>query len=448
MSNLLKDRESFLLCLGLLLMFLPASVRNLHGNVLSLTLEEAIELSLTQNEEVKIAREAVYDRDAQAGEVRSGILPTLTGQANYTRNIKLPVLFFGTEEGTQQISIGEDNAYDFHLVLEQDIDVFRRVPRALDAAHLYSDIGREDLQQVENEVVFNVKSLYYGVILAEKMEDVAEMSLEQAEDNLRQVESMVREGTRSRFDLLRARVEVSNRNPELIRARNEVELSRSRLKRILGLPLDSEIELTDELTMEAFEMTVNEGIELALSRRPELNSIQKQEEMGKVEVALSRLEYFPTLLFQSRYSMTGQTDRSYPDSEEFARSWNASIGLSLPIFDGLRTSSKINRAQAQLSMTRYQKKKVEEEIRLEVIEAFREIETVREEIMSQEANVEEAEEAYRLSVIRFTNGLATQLEVNDVELALNLARTNYVQSLYDYNTARARVEKAIGEKVR
>jgi outer membrane protein TolC len=448
MSNLLNGRKTFLFCLGLLLIFLPAGVRNLRGDVLSLTLEEAIELSLTQNEEVKIAREAVYNRDAQVGEVRSGILPSLTGQANYTRNIKLPVLFFGTEEGTQQISIGEDNAYDFHLVLEQDIDVFGRIPRALNAAHLYSDIGREDLQQVESEVVFNVKSLYYGVILAEEMKDVAEMSLEQAEDNLRQVESMVREGTRSRFDLLRARVEVSNRNPELIRARNEVELSRSRLKRILGLPLDSEIVLTDELTMETFEMTVDEGIELALSRRPELNSIQMQEEMGKVEVTLSKLEYFPTLLFQSRYSVTGQTDRSFPDSEEFARSWNASIGLSLPIFDGLRTSSKINQAQAQLSMTRYQRKKAEEEIRLEVIETFREIETAREEIMSQEANVEEAEEAYRLSVIRFTNGLATQLEVNDVELALNLARTNYVQSLYDYNTARARVEKAIGEEVR
>jgi outer membrane protein TolC len=420
----------------------------LRGDVLALSLERAIELSLDQNEDVRIAREMVNQRAGNVREVRSGILPSLTGGFNYTRNIRLPVLFFETDEGLQQITIGEANAYNFNLTLDQDIDVFGRVPRAINAANLYSDIGREDQQRVESEVVFNVKEQYYGVILARELRDVAGMSLEQAEANLKQIESMVREGTRSRFDLLRARVEVANRKPELIRARNEVELAESRLKRVLGLPLEQEIDLTDELVMEPFDMKVVEGTELALARRPEIRSIEMEEEMEEVEVDLAWLDYFPSLSLQSRYTIQGQTDQSFPESEEFARSWNASVGMTLPIFDGLRTSGRINQARARLSMARYEKKKIEEEIRLEVIEAFQELESAKEEILSQRANVDEAEEAYRLSTIRFANGLTTQLEVNDVELALNLARTNYIQSLYHYNVALASVERAIGEKPR
>jgi len=448
MSNRIKDELVILFSILFTVTFIAAESGDLKGDALYLSLDRAVEISLEQNEDIQMAREAVDQRNSRVREVRSGALPSLTGGFNYTRNIKLPIIFFETDEGIQQITIGEDNAYDLSLNLEQVVDVFGKVPKALDMAHLFSDIGREDLQRVESEVVFNVKSLYYGVILAERLKDVAEMSLEQAEANLQQVESMVREGTRSRFDLLRARVEVANRNPELIRARNEVELAESRLKRILGLPLDKDIDLTDELKMEPFEMDVEEGIALALSRRPEIRSIQMEEEMVEVQVSLSSLERYPSFFLQSRYLIQGQTNRTFPGNEEIARSWNAGIGLTLPIFDGMKTSSKVDQARAQLSMTRYQKRKVKEGIRLEVIEAFQNLETAREEIMSQQANVEEAEEAYRLASIRFANGLATQLEVKDVELALNIARTNYIQSLYDYNVARARAEKAIGEKVR
>jgi outer membrane protein TolC len=431
----------------LIAMLITMGAADLRADVLSLSLQKAIEIALERNEDIQVAREAVNNRESRVREVRSDALPSLTGRANYTRNIRLPVIFFETEEGLQQITIGEDNAYDFNLTLEQVIDVFGRVPKALKSAHLYSDIGKEDLQRIENEVVFDVRSSYYGVILAEQLRDVASKSLEQAEASLKQVESMVREGTRSRFDLLRARVEVANRKPELIRAENEVELADSRLKRVLGLQFDTEIDLSDELTMVPIEMDVDEGIALALTRRPELRSIDKEVEMGEIQVRLSGLERFPSLFLQSRYSIQGQTDKTFPESEEFARSWNASVGLTLPIFDGLKTSGRINQSRAQLSMARYQKQKAEEEVRLEVFEAFRNLETAKEEILSQQANVNEAEEAYRLATIRFANGLATQLEVNDVELALNLARTNFIQSLYDYNVARARVEQAIGEKV-
>jgi len=445
MPDCLRNARNSMLRFPLLITIAALGNAELRGDVLPLSLARAVELSLERNEDVRIAREAVNQRRGSVREIRSGILPSLTGGFNYTRNIRLPVLFFETDEGLQQITIGENNAYNFDLTLDQDIDVFGKVPRAVNAANLFSDIGEEELQRIESEVIFSVKERYFGVILARKLRDVAAMSLEQAEANLRQVESMAREGTRSRFDLLRARVEVANRKPELIRARNEVELAESRLRRVLGLSLEQEIDLTDELEMESFEMTVEEGMERALSDRPEIRSIEMEEKMEEVEVDLAWLDYLPSLNFQSRYTIQGQTDRSFPESEEFARSWNASVGMTLPIFDGLRTSGRINQARAQLSMARYEKKKVEEEIRLEVIEAFQDLESAKEEILSQQANVDEAEEAYRLSTVRFANGLTTQVEVNDVELALNLARTNYIQSLYNYNVALARVERAIGD---
>ncbi len=449
MAATIRNRSAALTIWMILPALLFAGAGDLPADVLSLSLEDAIELSLEKNEDVRVAWETVREREARVGEVRGDILPSLTGEFNYNRNLRLPVIFFGSGDSTVQITIGEDNAYDINLTLQQDIDILGRVPRALRAANLYSDIGQVDLEQVESEVVFTVKSLYYNVILAAELRSVAEMALEQSEANLRQVEAMVREGTRSRFDLLRARVEVANRRPELIHAKYEEELSQSRFKRVVGLPLDTEIELTDELTFEPYEMSLDEGTALALEKRPELRSVRMQERMSEIEVTLSRLDHFPSLSFLSRYSWQGQTsERFFPESNEIARSWFAGVGLTWPIFDGLKTRSRINQARAQLSMAKYRKMKAEEEVRLDVIEAFRDLESSMEEIQSQEANVEEAEEAYRLASIRFANGLATQLEVNDVELALNRARTNYIHSLYNYNVARARVERAVGKKVR
>ncbi|MFQ5382662.1 MAG: TolC family protein, partial [Dehalococcoidia bacterium] len=117
-------------------------------DALRLTIDEAVALALERNEDVRVAREAVEDREAGAREIRADALPSLTGDINYTRNLKLPILFFGTDEGTQQISIGEENAYDFSLNLEQTIDIFGRVPKALGVAHLFSEIGEEDLRRV------------------------------------------------------------------------------------------------------------------------------------------------------------------------------------------------------------------------------------------------------------------------------------------------------------
>jgi outer membrane protein TolC len=449
MTGQIGDRLSFLILSVIISALLVLSTGNLPAEVLSLSLEDAIALSLEKNEDVRVAWEMVREREARIGEAWGDILPSLTGEFNYNRNLKVPVIFFDRGSGLEPIPIGEDNAYDISLTLQQDIDILGRVPRAISAANLYSDIGHVDFERVESEVVFNVKSLYYGVILAAELKSVAEMTLEQAEANLGQVEAMLREGTRSRFDLLRARVEVANRRPELIQARHGEELSRSRFKRAVGLPLDTEIELTDELTFESFDMSINEGTAIALEKRPELRTVRMEERMSDIEVTLSKLDYFPSLLLLSRYSWQGQTsEKFFPENDEFAQSWFAGVGFTWPIFDGLKTRSRINQARAQQSMSRYRKKKAEEEVRLDVIEAFRDLESSREEIMSQEANVEEAEEAYRLASIRFANGLATQLEVNDVELALNRARTNYIQSLYNYNVARARVEKAVGKKVR
>jgi len=446
MRDIVGTRFGTMLGLGVASIFLAVTPGWLQGEALSL--REAIEQSLERNEEIQAAREAVRQREGRVREVRSGAFPSLTADFSYTRNIKLPVIFFETEEGVQQITIGEENAYSLSFGLEQTIDLFGRVPKALDVAHLYAGIGEENLVQVESEVVYSVKRFYYGAVLAEELSAVAGKSLEQAEASLSQIESMVREGTKSRFDLLRARVEVANRKPELIRAQNQAELSKSRLRRIIGLPLDEEIRLTDKLLMEPLEIGLDEGIQLALSRRPELRSVRMDEEMGEVQLGLAGLERYPEFFFSSNYSFQGQTEEAFPEDREIARSWAAGVGFRFPLFDGMRTSGKVDQARAQLSMARYRKVQAEEEVRLEVLEAFRDLEAAEEEIRSQQANVEEAEEAYRLATIRFTSGLSTQLEVNDVELALNLARTNFYQSLFNYNTAKARVEKAIGEEVR
>ncbi|UCG53501.1 MAG: TolC family protein, partial [Candidatus Latescibacterota bacterium] len=154
---------------------------------------------------------------------------------------------------------------------------------------------------------------------------------------------------------------------------------------------------------------------------------------------------FPMLELVGNYTVQGQeSGKLFPGSDRFAESMGIGLSFSFPIFDGFENRGRVAQARADHSAAKYALQKTEKAVALRLQELFDQLAAEKENLESQSATVAMAEEAYRLALVRFTNGLSTSLELEDAELALTSARLNYTEAVFKYMVARKSFEYAMG----
>jgi outer membrane protein TolC len=246
----------------------------------------------------------------------------------------------------------------------------------------------------------------------------------------------------SKFDLLRSEVQVANLKPQAIRARNSIEVSALGLKTILGVALDTPIEVRGELAPAPLDAAAEGVIEEALAQRPELRQLDYQRRMAGESLKIARGSLLPTLAIGGAYNF-------WSDALKFRKgSWQnyytINLSLSLPIFDGFESRARIGQSKAAIRELDLTRRGLSDAIAFEVRQAVLNNTQARETLMSQEKNVEQAREAVRIAELNYAEGLATNLDVSTAQVALSQARTNYSQALYDCVISQAQLEKAVG----
>jgi len=451
---ILKFRRRGLLCAlllgGLVLGGVGSSRAQIAGRPLSL--EDAVELALERNETLRIAVEEEHRAAGAVKEAWAGALPNIALEGTYQGNFKKPAFFAPEEFGGGKFEIGEDVEVQGRLRVDQVLYAFGRVGNAVKFANIYQEISSRGVDRARSDVVYAAKEAYFRVLLMREVANIHRLSLRQAKAHLAQVEERHAKGTASRFELLRARVEVKNREPEVIGGENDLALSFQDLKRILGLDGEANPILTDALAYAAAEIEEKEAVTEALARRPEILSLELNVEGRERILAIERAGVLPTLGLYGQVTLQGQSDRNHltgPFYEERrAVSTSAGIALTIPLFDGFRTRGKVQQARSSLRRAEYELEQAVKGVRLEVTKAVQDLESLRLEYESQQATVALAEEAYRIAETRFASGLSTQLELNDAETALDFARTNFAEMLYRYNVAVAHLERVLGRTSR
>lgn len=414
----------------------PAPVR--------LSLEEAVRRAVALNEEVLMARADRARTEGLVREVRARSLPEITANFGYTRNIQRPVLFFNTPEGVQQISIGNDNDYAVGLSFRQALLDFSIGP-ARAAARLSEDATAAQVEGARTRAALEARTAYYRTLLDRALLRVQEQALEQARARLEEVELQHRAGTASEFDLLTAQVEVDNIRPRLIEARNRYRLQTDRLRRIVNLPLETPVELTDSLGRT--EYTVPEDpAAYALENRADLASQRTRVALERQNLTAQENEALPAFELVASLSRRGSSDEFFPGEEDFSQSATAGLNVSLPLFDGRQRAGRVQQARATVDREGYRLEQLADDVRLEVQGGLQAVEATAERIEASESNVRRAERALEIAQTRFRNGLSTQVELNDAELAATEARTNYAQALFDFNVALAGLRAALGDR--
>lgn len=416
-----------------------------------LTLEDAVRLGLEKSRSLEIAR---LDRQMASAKIRetwSEVLPQITSGFTYTRSLKPSVLFFpnvfgGDPTEFTPLEISADNSASATLDLRQKIFDGAAIA-GIRAASVVRKMSDEAYRNAESAVVADIKQSYFDVLISRDRLKLIRQSIERWELAQKDTRAMFRQGVAADIDTLQAYLSVENLRPDLIQAENLVGISMTRLKNAMGISADSEVTLTGKLEVPpaSYPADIASAYREALQSRPDLRQLELQVAAEDEKVFAARAERFPVL------SAFGQLETQSAFNDDVALSdsnWpvSSAVGLqvSLPIFTGFRISSRVE--QAKISrlqvMTRYADLKSSIRTEVEVrLSAFREAQK-RIEVQSKTISV--AERSYRISQLRFREGIGSRLELNDAELQLNRAKTNYLQAVYDYMTASVQLDRALG----
>jgi outer membrane protein len=423
-------------------------------DTLRLTLDQAVQRALEQSFAMRLARADVLEANGQVREALSSALPQVTGSLTYTRQFASIYQGLGGNDTSsfgklfQDTPFGAPNTWNFQVQATQLLWTGGKIGAGLAAARSVRSIARLQQSETAADVTYQVTQAYWNAALQQRLLAIAAENLDLARRQLHQVQLFREAGTRAEYDLLRARVDAANQEPPVVAARNDYDLAVLDLKRLLNVPADRPLVLASDLESPGETIPVLAADSLSGPDRPALAaaevSVSQQQELLQV----ARADRWPTLSASTTYNEQAFPQRVFPSSpDQFRRGWNGELKLSFPIFLGFRTSARVEQARAGLLKAQAQRDQVRTQIELDVAQARAEVARTRALLVARRETVTQAQRAHYLAGVRYTNGIATQLEVSDARLAAQQAQVNEVQATRDYLVALARLERALGHPV-
>ncbi len=436
----------------LALLFIGSSIilAQNHNEVLVVTLKEAIDIALEKNWDVKLSEKDILRAEEQINEAYSNAFPRLEFNGRYVRNIKLPVLFlpsgtpFNETGKTQTLELGSDNAYDLTLSMNQVI-YSQKVNTAIQVASEYSELSKTANRGTRNDLILNVKKAFYNVLLMQELLKVSQQGNEVAKANYENVEALYKQGVASEYDFLRAEVQLANTQPMLIQTANGLELAKNYLKNILAVDITRPIEVKGEFLFEEIPSAFIESISYeSIQEHPLVKQLEIQSSLLDKNITIQKADYFPTLAAFGSYSFQAQDNTFNFKDYLWAKSFMVGLNLSYTLFDGFGRGARIEQALIDKEKVDLTKRKVEEGLKIKIMQAKMSMEEAKKRINAQSKSLEQADKALKIAQTRYKSGVGTQLELIDTQAAMTIARTNYAQAIYDYLTAKADWENAVG----
>jgi len=412
-----------------------------------LTIDKVVDRALDHNRQLLSAREGLSSSEGEIISARAGALPQLSLDGRYTRNLTRQEIFLGSEK----IPISRNNDFDLTLSLTQPLYIGGKVRSALAIAKIYKDYSVAKVEEVRRNIVYQAEAVFYNAVLAKSNLDVIKKAYEQKSYSLEIAEKNYDQGMISEYELLRARVEKLNVEPQMVAAESNLNVSRKQLKSFIGLPLQEDIKLVAPLDdTSATELpTLDSLLDQAIAKRPELREaiLEKQGRKKAIQIAKSDWLY-PSLSLNGTYQWSASTDNFSIRSQEQFDNWRVSLLLNIPLFDGGKAIGEVRKAKATYYQAELAEKQLYDDIKLEVEAAYDKMVQARKALTSQNETIVQAEEAMRIADLSYESGMATQLEVLAAQTALTQARTQLAETIFNLRLARAQLKKATGYDIK
>ena len=416
----------------------------------NLRLSEAIALS--SNPEV-----AATGYDAAAAQARKegawgAMLPSLSAQGAYTRYLDDQRLVPARYNG--EVGTFSDTIYSGDLVVKMPLFAGGRLINEARAAKRLSQAAEHRLARTREELVFNVTSVFYGILAQERLIESLSFSREALDSHLKRVNDLIAAQKAAKVDRLRTEVRLADVRQKIVTEQNSLTIQKQLLTNLMGVETTSR---TLELQGELDESTTNslsleEGVAAAFANRPDYLAVRKEPEAQAKRVDVARAGHAPTVNLFGPYGgrwaadPTAQLDSegnvmSGDDSEDIG---SVGIGMEISLFQGGRIAARVKKERAKLAAAQERFHKLELQMRLEVETAFLNLDSASERVQTLRKSVEQAEESLRIERQKYDLGKGAIVDVLDTQAALLDAQTNYYRALADVQVARAQIELATG----
>ncbi len=407
------------------------------------SLDEALSLALKNNSAVITAKLDKLQAEQKVSEVYSqNLVPTLTLNSRYQRAIKKQVFYIAG----QRLEIGSDNSLTNTVDATQSLPILGTpVFSGIRIAEYYLRVKEEGILAAANDVKNNVRNSYFSVLLSKAVLDVNRLTLQNAQDNLKVVEAKYRNGVATEFDYLRAQVRVDNSAPVLTKSERNYDLSRKALLNSIGLKSIRDLEVSGTLTYDSNEVwgntdyVINQVSENYVAVR-QLNINRKiNEELVRVDKA----NFLPKLYLFGQYALSSSENDGRPINDyRFFNTLNLGMGLSWDL-NLFRNSFKVNQSEIEVKKNEEQIRDLQQKLRLTAESSIIALEDAKERILSQQKTVALAERSLELANASYRAGALNQIDVQSAELSLSESRLAYLQAIYDYQIAKAGIQKLL-----
>lgn len=416
------------------------------------SMNEALDYALIHNPDLQVAASSVNELEQARGEVFANFLPDLKLEGGYTyldnipqieidMDVRIPVPGMAPVSINKKIDQGYHDNYQAQLKLSQILFASGQVYYADRAMQKAVAAGGSRLEAARLKVTQMTAQAYLGVLITEQVAAAQHAALTNAREHLRHVENRHRFGAATKFELLRAQVEVSNLEPQATEADKNVARARTMLRRAAGPPDDITLILTDNLDAPAGPATDKDYQSLATAQRSELDAYRQAAAAAEDQARSRRGTMLPAVMLMGTYGY----QKPYFMNNEWETNWTVGIGVSIPLFDGLQGYRQMKRAQAQAETASRQRNQVAADIRTEVEQALLDTDEARVRIGETRRNTERAAQMLVIAEDSYKAGAVTSLEVIDAQLAATAAQVAYFKALYDYRVARVNLAASTGD---
>ena len=401
---------------------------------IDMTLDKCIELALGNNPQINAAFHDILASDSRIKQVWSNYFPQLSWQTGYTRIRQLQL----------SDALGRNLTFNYYILgqvtLQQMLYDFGVTQNQATIKRLDYEAYKTTLGATINNVIFQTKDAYYNLLFAFENKRVAEDTVNKFEMFYNQAKAFYEIGMNPKVDVTIAEVNLSNAKLQLIQADNAVNLAVARLNNVMGVPFIDQYNVQERLKYQPVDITFNKSVEIARDARPELKLAELKVESANQTLKHVKKSYFPTLSIEGQFQLGG-------------KSWTSNHGyniggyLNFPTVNGMLIKNEIQEARYLYDKEIANAKNTQNQIYLEIQNAYLLLEEKKNQMPVAMLGVKQAKENYELSYGRYRVGEANPTELKDAQINYQQAQLNYYNALYQYSSAKASLEKAIGKNL-
>jgi outer membrane protein len=391
----------------------------------ALDLNQAIDLSIKNSKQLKVSGAKIDEATAALTEATQKKLPDAGISGSYLRlnnpNLDLKTKTNSGSGGSGSAPKVSQAAYG---ILNAALPIYTggRIRFGIESARFLAQAAKLDADNDKDEVIENTVEAYVNLYKARAAVDLVNENLLQAQQRVKDLTNLEKNGLLARNDLLKAELQESNTELSLLDAQNNWQLANIRMDIMLGLPIKTELVLDSSVLSQKFEEKIlDDYVQAAIKNRKDLEAIDLRKQAAETGVKATKGEYYPNLQLTAGYIAA-----DIPKVLTITNAVNIGVGVSYNIASLWKTKAKVEGAEARARQLAATQEIMNDNIHLEVNRSYLNYLSSRKKIEVYAKAVEQANENYRIVHNKYENSLATTTDLLDADVAQLQARLNYV----------------------